>query len=156
MVINEPVLGVQRRAPEHSSARYFFSVAWPRFHKGVLHVQSTHALAAMHRLDEPSGKRRLWEGKISLLEAEMLPDRKHILKKKRCKYSHVVTLLVLLRRTDCLRVIWLMFELFRYERHAIISWNLPKCYSIWIIKCQRAEIGVTYTFHSRWFISLSR
>lgn len=100
-------------------------------------------------------------GKISLLEAEMLPDHKHILKKKRCKYSHVVTLLVFLRRTDCLRVIWLMFELYteivcHSGMRDIISWNLPKCYSIWIIKYQRAEIGVTYTFHSRWFISLSR
>lgn len=83
MVINEPVLRVQRRAPEHSSARCLFSVAWLRFHKGVLHVQSTHTLAAMHRLDEPSGKRRLREGKISLLEAEMLPDRKHYIKKRK-------------------------------------------------------------------------
>lgn len=91
-------------------------------------------------------------GKISLLEAEMLPDRKHILKKKvqiftcshtagfptqdwlcACDMTDVWAL-----HTNCLP--------FGYERHAIISWNLPKCYSIWIIKYQRAEIGVTYTF----------
>lgn len=100
MVINEPVLRVQRRGPQHSSAPYLFSVSRPRFREGVLHVQPTHASPAVHWLDEAL------RGKISLREAETLTDHKRILKKKkkRRKYSRVVTVLVFLRWTDCLCV----------------------------------------------------